>query len=98
VLVCAGAILIATFGAMKEPAHNLDQLLDLLGRRAFVLWMIGQAILVALIVVAAKLMKMLYPRASGSPCMRLSRGIAYGCVRSVKNASIPTSCSMLKSL
>ena len=83
-LVCTGAILIATFGAMKEPAHNLEQLLHLLGRRAFVLWMIGQAILVVLIAIAAKLMKILNPRASSSPFMRQSRGIAYGCIRSVK--------------
>ena len=80
-LVCTGAILIATFGAMKEPAHNIEQLLHLLGRRSFVLWMIGQAILVVFIVFAARLMKIFYPWASGSPSIRLSRGIAYGCVR-----------------
>ncbi|KAG8528730.1 uncharacterized protein KY384_006417 [Bacidia gigantensis] len=30
ILVCAGAVLIAIFGAIGEPAHNLDQLLALL--------------------------------------------------------------------
>ena len=75
-------MLIALFGAIPEPAHNLDELLQLLGRRTFVLWMIGQALLVFAIVALAKLAKAVAPRAKNSPKARLLRGIAYGCVRS----------------
>jgi magnesium transporter len=39
VLTCGGAALIATFGAIGEPAHSLGQLLDLLGRWPFIVWM-----------------------------------------------------------
>ncbi|MCJ1436632.1 hypothetical protein MMC27_006012 [Xylographa pallens] len=86
VLVCGGAILIAIFGAIGEPAHNLDQLLDLLGRRQFVLWMIGQAILVLAIIAGIRGLKYLNPRDSNSPRMRLIRGMAYGCVSGILSA------------
>lgn len=46
-LTCVGAALIATFGAISEPAHNLQQLVDLLKARSFVIWMTG-TLLVAL--------------------------------------------------
>lgn len=82
-LVCIGAVLIATFGAMKEPAHTLDQLLYLLERRAFIAWMIGQAVLVGLILLVAKLIKVVDPKAKHHPRKRLARGIAYGCIRLV---------------
>src|ERR1700754_992148 len=52
-LVSSGAVLIAIFGAIPEPAHSLDQLLFLLARRPFVLWMVLQAILVIGIIVLA---------------------------------------------
>ena len=86
VLVCGGALLIAIFGAIGEPAHNLDQLLDLLGRRQFVLWMIGQAILVLAIIAGIRGLKYLNPRDSNSPRMRLIRGMAYGCVSGILSA------------
>ena len=41
VLTCSGAALIATFGAVGEPAHNLRQLLAFLKRRDFIIWMVG---------------------------------------------------------
>ncbi|KAH0563046.1 hypothetical protein GP486_002392 [Trichoglossum hirsutum] len=65
---------------MKEPAHSLDELLFLLGRRPFVLWMIGQALLVSTIVVGARILKTLSPRAVNATRIRLARGIAYGSV------------------
>src|ERR1700754_5203368 len=52
-LVASGAILIAVFGAIGEPAHSLDQLLELLGRQTFIIWMAMQALLVVTIVVVA---------------------------------------------
>ncbi|KAA6414219.1 MAG: DUF803 domain-containing [Lasallia pustulata] len=86
ILVCGGAVLIAIFGAIAEPAHNLDQLLELLGRRQFVIWMIGQAILVLAIIVAARALKLLNAHDSNSPRMRLLRGMAYGCVSGILSA------------
>ena len=68
---------------MKEPAHSLDELLDLLGRRSFIMWMIGQGILVGVILVVAKLIKMTSPRTKHKPGKRLARGMAYGCIRLV---------------
>ena len=85
-LVCGGAVLIAIFGAIAEPAHNLDQLLALLGRRQFIIWMIGQALLVAAIVISARALKLLNPQNSNSPRMRLFRGMAYGCISGILSA------------
>ncbi|MCJ1297707.1 hypothetical protein MMC08_000495 [Hypocenomyce scalaris] len=86
ILVCGGAVLIAIFGAIAEPAHNLDQLLALLGRRQFVIWMIGQALLVAAIIISARALKLLNPQNSNSPRMRLFRGMAYGCLSGILSA------------
>ncbi|QSZ34830.1 hypothetical protein DSL72_007689 [Monilinia vaccinii-corymbosi] len=84
-LVSTGAILIAIFGAIPEPAHTLDQLLLLLGRRTFVVWMIMQALLVAGIVALAWFLGRV-PKISASPRIRLSRGLAYGCISGVLSA------------
>ena len=86
ILVCAGAVLIATFGAIGEPAHNLNQLLDLLGRKQFILWMIGQAILVIVIIIGVRALKAINPRSSNNPRMRLLRGMAYGCISGILSA------------
>ncbi|KAI9697397.1 MAG: hypothetical protein M1836_004675 [Candelina mexicana] len=86
VLVCGGAVLIAIFGAIPEPAHNLDQLLFLLGRHQFILWMISQAIIVVLIIIGTKALKVLYPRSNNSPRMRLLRGMAYGAISGILSA------------
>ncbi|KZF20828.1 hypothetical protein L228DRAFT_249643 [Xylona heveae TC161] len=86
VLVCAGAVLIATFGAIAEPAHTLDQLLALLGQRQFVLWMVGQAILVVLIIIGARCLQLLHPRAHSSARMRLARGMSYGAISGILSA------------
>lgn len=84
-LVCTGAVLIAVFGAIPEPAHNLDQLLDLLGRRAFVLWMIGQGILVSIIIVIAGCLARVHSATSNSR-IRLLRGLAYGAISGILSA------------
>ena len=86
VLVCAGAVLIAIFGAIPEPAHNLDQLLALLGRKQFILWMIGQAIIVATTISGAKAVKYMRPWAKNTSRMRLFRGLAYGGVSGILSA------------
>lgn len=79
-------MLIAVFGAIGEPAHSLDQLLVLLRRQEFVLWMIGQAILVVIIIMSAKAVKYLNPRNRNSPRMRLIRGMAYGAISGILSA------------
>jgi magnesium transporter len=84
-LVSSGAILIAIFGAIPEPAHSLDQLLRLMGRRAFVVWMILQAILVIAIIVVAGFLSRI-PSISSNPRIRLLRGLAYGCISGILSA------------
>lgn len=85
-LVCAGAVLIAIFGAIGEPAHNLDQLLALVERRQFIIWMIAQIVLVVIIITGAKSLKWMNPWTSNSPRMRLFRGMAYGAVSGILSA------------
>ncbi|KAM0804146.1 hypothetical protein BDR22DRAFT_879071 [Usnea florida] len=86
VLVCGGAVLIAVFGAIGEPAHNLDQLLALLKRRQFILWMVAQAVLVVAIVAGSKALKYMNPWTNNAPRMRLYRGMAYGAVSGILSA------------
>lgn len=84
VLVCFGAVLIAVFGAIAEAAHDLDQLLALLARRQFIVWMIFQALLVILIIFGAKAVKYAHP--GQSPRFRLLRGMAFGSVSGILSA------------
>lgn len=86
ILVCGGAVLIAIFGAIGEPAHNLDQLLELLRRQQFIIWVIGQAILVLAIIAGAKAVKYTNPWNHNSPRLRLFRGMAYGAVSGILSA------------
>ncbi|KAL8850238.1 MAG: hypothetical protein Q9221_004837 [Calogaya cf. arnoldii] len=85
-LVCAGAVLIATFGAIGEPAHSLDQLLALLGRRQFILWMVATAIIVVVIIIGTKVVRWMNPRTHHTPRMRLLRGMAYGGISGILSA------------
>ncbi|GLB03390.1 hypothetical protein AtubIFM57258_007968 [Aspergillus tubingensis] len=102
VLVCIGALLIAVFGAVGEPAHTLDQLLELLQRRNFILWMAGTAVLVLVIYLGSRLLKFLaspsrskYPNARGPyrphlqishGRVRLIRGLCYGMISGILSA------------
>ena len=79
-------MLIAVFGAIGEPAHNLDQLLALLKRRQFILWMVAQAVLVVAIVAGSKALKYMNPWTNNAPRMRLYRGMAYGAVSGILSA------------
>ena len=49
-----GAVLIATFGAIGEPAHNLDQLLELLARPQFLGWVAAQTVVVIAIYILSR--------------------------------------------
>ncbi|KAH8811504.1 hypothetical protein F5884DRAFT_636897, partial [Xylogone sp. PMI_703] len=85
ILVSTGAILIAIFGAIPEPAHTLDQLLELLGRRPFVAWMIFQALLVITIIAITGFLGRV-SSISSLPRIRLLRGLAFGCVSGILSA------------
>ncbi|CZR51535.1 related to DUF803 domain protein [Phialocephala subalpina] len=84
-LVSSGAILIAIFGAIPEPAHSLDQLLILLVRKTFVVWMMLQLLLVVAIIAIAGFLSRI-PSISSSPRIRLFRGLAYGCISGILSA------------
>ena len=58
VLTCGGAALIATFGAIGEPAHSLGQLLVLLKRWEFIVWMAGTLIVVVGTILIAHFLKL----------------------------------------
>jgi hypothetical protein len=83
-LVAIGALLIALFGAISEPSHNLDQLLTLLGRKHFLAWMFSTLFVVVLLIVANWLLKRIYPRTT--PRQRLVRGMFFGCVSGILSA------------
>lgn len=84
-LVCAGAVLIGFFGAIPSPTHNLSELLELLGRWPFVLWMSLQAVLVIAICVAVDGANH-FLHLTQSPRFRLIRGLAFGCVSGILSA------------
>ncbi|KAF1966266.1 hypothetical protein BU23DRAFT_603691 [Bimuria novae-zelandiae CBS 107.79] len=84
VLVAAGALLIGIFGAISEPSHNLDQLLRLLGRSQFLVWMFGTLVIVLFLIIANWFLKRIYPRLT--PRLRLVRGIFFGCVSGILSA------------
>lgn len=86
-LVCSGAVLIAVFGAIPAPAHNLQELLELMGRRPFVIWMSLQAVLVVGIAVATDLTAQLSsPLLVQGAQFRLVRGLAYGLISGIVSA------------
>ncbi|KAF2197752.1 hypothetical protein GQ43DRAFT_443969 [Delitschia confertaspora ATCC 74209] len=84
ILVATGAVLIGTFGALTEPSHNLDQLLLLLGRKQFLLWMSGTAVMVIALILSNWLLKRIYPRPT--PKLRLVRGLSFGCISGILSA------------
>ncbi|KAF4510110.1 hypothetical protein G6O67_002026 [Ophiocordyceps sinensis] len=78
-LVTTGAILIAIFGAIPSPAHDLHELLGLLGRKPFVVWMILQAFFVVSIAVVVDVVNNTTSLSHNSR-FRLIRGIMYGVI------------------
>ncbi|RMZ89207.1 hypothetical protein DV736_g3566, partial [Chaetothyriales sp. CBS 134916] len=57
-LTCAGAVLIAIFGAIGEHAHNLKQLIALLKRGEFIGWMVSTLLVVLATILLAHFLKM----------------------------------------
>ncbi|KAF2669243.1 hypothetical protein BT63DRAFT_413696 [Microthyrium microscopicum] len=83
-LVATGAVLIALFGAMSEPSHNLDQLLFLLGQKQFLIWVVGTFFVVGAILVAIILQERLGHRLTHRA--RLMLGLAYGSLSGILSA------------
>lgn len=81
VLVAGGAVLIGTFGAMTEPSHNLQQLLDLLARRNFIIWLSGTFFFAFAIAILAWFSYRIWPRVH--PRIRLLQGMMYGAVSGI---------------
>ncbi|CAK7230081.1 hypothetical protein SEUCBS140593_007462 [Sporothrix eucalyptigena] len=86
-LVCSGAILIAIFGAIPAPAHNLDELLALLVRPPFVAWMSFQTVVVLVIAISVEITSaLLFATLAQTSRFRLARGLAYGCISGILSA------------
>lgn len=81
ILVAAGAILIGLFGALPEPSHNLDQLLDLLQRPQFIIWMLGTGFIIFAILILALILSRL--RHHNTPRIRLFLGMCFGSVSAI---------------
>ncbi|KAI1804802.1 hypothetical protein F4811DRAFT_552484 [Daldinia bambusicola] len=84
-LVTTGAALIAIFGAIPSPAHSLPELLDLLGRWPFILWMSFQGVLVVSMAVVIDLVNHL-SSLSQNARFRLARGLIFGCISGILSA------------
>ncbi|KAI0487325.1 DUF803 domain protein [Xylaria cf. heliscus] len=84
-LVSAGAAMIAIFGAIPSPAHSLPELLELLGRWQFIVWMSLQAVVVLAIALSIEFVNHL-KNVAQNPKFRLARGLAYGCISGILSA------------
>lgn len=84
-LVSAGAALIAIFGAIPSPAHSLSELLELLGRWQFIVWMSLQVVIVLAIALAIEFANH-FRSVAQNPKFRLARGLAYGCISGILSA------------
>ncbi|KAI0013775.1 hypothetical protein F4779DRAFT_561294 [Xylariaceae sp. FL0662B] len=84
-LVTTGAALIAIFGAIPSPAHSLRELLELLGRWPFILWMSFQAVIVIAIAVVVDLVNH-FSNLSQNPKFRLARGLTFGTISGILSA------------
>ncbi|KAI5867567.1 hypothetical protein GGS23DRAFT_182896 [Durotheca rogersii] len=84
-LVTTGASLIAIFGAIPSPAHTLPELLELLGGKAFIVWMSLQAVVVITLAVLIELVNHL-SSLSQAPWFRLARGLVFGCISGILSA------------
>ncbi|KAL1635502.1 hypothetical protein SLS58_010198 [Diplodia intermedia] len=84
ILVAAGAVLIGIFGALTEPSHTLDQLLALLARAEFLVWLFATFFITILLFIAQWFLKRLFHRPS--PLVRLLRGMSFGAMSGILSA------------
>ncbi|KAK3684716.1 hypothetical protein LTR37_020010 [Vermiconidia calcicola] len=87
VLVAAGAVLISLFSALPEPSHNLNQLLELLQERAFLLWFVLSLVFVlGVLIMDLFLRKCIALHRRDSARIRLIRGMSYGMLSGILSA------------
>lgn len=84
-LVAGGALLIALFGALAESSHTLAQLLVLLGRKQFLLWMFGTFLIIAFVLLGMFVLDRIHPH-SHTHGLRLARGFAFGGISAILSA------------
>ncbi|KAK9454087.1 magnesium transporter NIPA-domain-containing protein [Dipodascopsis uninucleata] len=84
ILVAAGAILIAAFGAVPEPNHTLEELLYLLAQRGFLVWF-GSTILVAVILLSLVRTMRTWKRGH-TRSGKMARGIMFGVTSGILSA------------
>lgn len=86
-LVAAGAILISYFSALPEPSHTLDQLLDLLTQKFFLIWFSLTLLLVVGINAGTFFLSHIIPaHKRRGPRTRLIKGMSYGLVSGILSA------------
>lgn len=97
ILVCIGAVLIGTFGAIGEPTHTLSQLLLLLQRRPFISWIVLTLVVVLSILAGCRVLRFLSSSARLKHLsmrrlqiihgrVRLVRGLAFGMISGILSA------------
>jgi hypothetical protein len=77
-------VLIGIFGSVTEPSHNLNQLLALLGRGQFLVWLCGTFFVTILIIGSTFVVKRLPSK--NTHRMRLVQGMAYGSASGILSA------------
>ncbi|CAN6611128.1 hypothetical protein TRVA0_004S03642 [Trichomonascus vanleenenianus] len=82
-LVAGGALLIATFGSIPEPNHDLDGLLVLLHRKPFILWMVLTMALAAVLLFTIRYLSTVKPHDYRTMTIK---GTLYGCVSGIFSA------------
>lgn len=86
VLVASGALLIAYWGVVPEPHHNLAELLVLLHGRGFLIWMAATGIVVVAVLVLLRVSKKWTPCPLHPERWPLLRGMLYGVVCGILSA------------
>lgn len=84
-LVTTGAVLIAIFGAIPSPAHDLGELLVLMARKPFIIWMVLQALFVVALAIMMDVVNAM-SNLSHNARFRLIRGIVYGVISGILSA------------
>ncbi|KAF2859665.1 hypothetical protein K470DRAFT_271393 [Piedraia hortae CBS 480.64] len=84
-LVAIGAVLISLFSAIPERSHDLEQLMDLLSRRTFLIWFILSLILVAILLVTDLTLRMVVEGAETERTYCI-RGMGYGAISGILSA------------
>ncbi|KAK9473685.1 magnesium transporter NIPA-domain-containing protein [Dipodascopsis tothii] len=84
VLVTAGAILIAAFGAIAEPNHSLEELLYLLAQRDFLIWFSATIAIGVFLLILLRMMRTW--RRGHTHRGKMARGIMFGVISGILSA------------